>query len=79
MEGRKCYGVFDVQVDAARYRLYESATNMKSKAQQYGNEAKEYVKSKTDTSTAALINRSEVVTAAGDHNKGWLFICLVIW
>ena len=42
-----------VQVDAARYRLYEGANTVKSKAQQYSQEAKDYVKAKTDTSTAA--------------------------
>lgn len=41
------------QVDAARSRLYEGATQVRSKAQQYGQDAKEYVKAKTDTSTAA--------------------------
>ncbi|KAG0569423.1 hypothetical protein M758_6G085300 [Ceratodon purpureus] len=41
------------QVDAARYRLYEGANTVKSKAQQYSQEAKDYVKAKTDTSTAA--------------------------
>jgi len=41
------------QVDAARYRLYEGANQVKSKAQQYSQEAKDYVKAKTDTSVAA--------------------------
>ena len=45
--------VYGAQVDAARYRLYEGANQVKNKAQQYSQEAKEYVKAKTDTAGAA--------------------------
>jgi len=41
------------QVDAARYRIYEGATQVKDKAAKSYEETKNYVTSKTDTSTAA--------------------------
>lgn len=42
-----------LQVDAARYRLHETAHQIKEKAAQYGQEAQNYVQSKTDTTAAA--------------------------
>lgn len=41
------------QVDAARFRIYEGANQVKDKAAKYSEEAKNYVKAKTDTSVAA--------------------------
>jgi hypothetical protein len=41
------------QVDAARYRINETAHQIKEKAAHYGQEAQNYVQSKTDTTAAA--------------------------
>jgi hypothetical protein len=42
-----------LQVDAARYRINETAQQIKEKATHYGQEAQNYVQSKTDTTAAA--------------------------
>lgn len=41
------------QVDAARFRISEGANQVKDKAAKYSEEAKNYVRAKTDTSSAA--------------------------
>ena len=46
-------GITFLQVDAARYRINETAQQIKEKATHYGQEAQNYVQSKTDTTAAA--------------------------